>query len=297
MGKQSAQSSKNRIAKGGEGFNDFYSHVYKERWPHLRAALLEPSRYLPLAPKNGTDAKDYFLDAASVLAAFVLPIEGCKNILDLCAAPGGKSLVLAQRMEDFAKNTAAQNKEFGVLPDVFVCNELSGTRRARLASVLDTYTDSLIRSRIKTTGYDGARWCLFEQEIFDAVLLDAPCSSERHVLQNQKYLNQWSASRIKHLAQRQWALLSSAFRLLKNGGYLLYVTCALAPQENDGTIEKLLKKFGNAVLAPIHMPVSPYSLPGYEHTEYGYCILPDVQGGAGPLYFALIQKTPKVKAR
>ena len=70
--------------------------------------------------------------------------------------------------------------------------------------------------------------------------LDVPCSSERHVFADEKYLDMWSPSRIKSLAIEQWALLSSAYRLLRNDGFLLYSTCALNPKENDLFIVSLM---------------------------------------------------------
>ena len=100
---------------------------------------------------------------------------------------------------------------------------------------------------------------------------------------------------VAHTAQTQWALLSSAFRLLKTGGHVLYATCALSFQENDGTVKKLLKKFENAHLVPVKIPQKFFScvLPvreKWEQTECGFHILPDAHEGAGPLYFSLIQK-------
>ena len=98
----------------------------------------------------------------------------------------------------------------------------------------------------------------------------------------------------------EWALLSGAYRLLEVGGILLYSTCALSPVENDLMIEKLIKKYnkdGTALkILEQNFDVNEIkdfvniSLPGVEKTQYGYQILPDKQGGAGPIYFAIIQK-------
>jgi 16S rRNA C967 or C1407 C5-methylase (RsmB/RsmF family) len=138
--------------------------------------------------------------------------------------------------------------------------------------------------------------CLKNEEKFDAILLDAPCSSERHVLADKKYLSEWSFSRIKTLSMAQWALLSSAWRMLKEEGYLLYSTCALSPNENDNVISRLIKKFDNLkILEPKislnYKKFTEKSLPDYEKTEFGAHILPDTTQGAGPLYFCLLQKS------
>ena len=100
------------------------------------------------------------------------------------------------------------------------------------------------------------------------------------------------------LAQRQWALLSAAFLLLKPGGFLLYATCALTDAENDGVVQKLLKKYGNEAI----VRNSAHAINGAgmasilgEKTVFGCRFLPDTCGGAGPLYFSLIEKMNQEK--
>ena len=233
--------------------------------------------------------KSYFLDSASVLAALCLPLEGAEDILDLCAAPGGKTLVLASRMPENASLSS---------------NERSPERKHRLAVVVETCLPPEISERVTTSCSDGATWCTRQSECFDRILLDAPCSSERHVLADPKYLNSWSPSRIKTVTTEQWALLSSAYRLLKPQGILLYSTCALCPQENDQMIERLYKKFnkdGNAFSLlepePDLSEISTFcniKLPGSEKTKYGFMILPDKEEGAGPIFFAILKKEKSV---
>ena len=98
----------------------------------------------------------------------------------------------------------------------------------------------------------------------------------------------------------QWALLSSAYRLLKRGGYLVYSTCALNSSENDGVIARLVKKFDDAEIVSCEENVfSREDISAYctgkfdlhpEKTEYGFHILPDIQNGCGPIWFSLIHK-------
>ena len=104
------------------------------------------------------------------------------------------------------------------------------------------------------------------------------------------------------LAQRQWALLSAAFLLLKPGGFLVYATCALADAENDGVVQKLLKKYGKEAAVHNGAAAAPYAadtetaagndtkLIASEKTLFGRRFLPDTCTGAGPLYFSLIEK-------
>ncbi len=262
--------------RGSDGFEAYYNNLFGDRWQEIKKSFPKEPSYIEWRERSN---KSYFLDSASVLAAYSLPLDNAKNILDMCAAPGGKSLVLANRMNEDAS---------------LLCNERSASRRNRLSNVLDEHLDESIRKRVHISSNDGALMCKKEQNHFDAILLDAPCSSERHVFLDKKYLGQWSSARIKNLSIAQWALLSSAFRLLKEGGYILYSTCALSNTENDEVIKKLLKKFENVSIDCIDVPLilknNKHNLPNAEKTEFGYHVLPDVENGAGPLYFSLIAK-------
>jgi 16S rRNA (cytosine1407-C5)-methyltransferase len=97
-------------------------------------------------------------------------------------------------------------------------------------------------------------------------------------------LAKWTPARPRFLARRQWALLSSAFLLLQNGGSLVYVTCAITSEENDGVAARLLEKYRDE--AVLDMP----DFPEGESTEYGRIILPDESGGMGPMYVARFGK-------
>lgn len=284
MGKKSKQKESLPL-KGAEGFEQFYSSLYNQRWQELKRAFASPTDsveyHVPGAQKS------YFLDSASILAALCLPLDQACDILDLCAAPGGKTLVLASRMKEDAKLSA---------------NERSPQRKHRLATVVEECLPEQIAQHVMVSCSDGSTWCTRQSECFDSILLDAPCSSERHVFADAKYLDQWSPNRIKTVTTEQWALLSSAYRLLRSGGYLLYSTCALAPQENDQMLERLIKKFAKddentfefVDVAPDLTQISAcasFTLPVFEKTQYGYQVLPDKANGAGPIYFSLIKKS------
>lgn len=281
MGKKSAEKPKK--LSGEEGFNQYYESIYGTRWEGLKETFARENQ--PVEYKIPGAEKSYFLDSASVLAALCLPVKGAERILDLCAAPGGKTLVLASRMDPKA---------------LLSSNERSPERKHRLAVVVETCLPPQISARVKTSCSDGSTWCTRQSECFDRILLDAPCSSERHVYLDPKYLKDWSLSRIKTVTTEQWALLSSAYRLLQPGGILLYSTCALCPEENDGMISRLYKKFNKDGSAFELLPPSPelseiegftkITLPQYEKTEFGYQILPDTANGAGPIYFSIIKK-------
>lgn len=274
---------KNAVLKGKEGFEAYYSELYGQRWESLKASFEKENQSVEY--KISAESKPYYLDSASILAALSLPLENAKSILDLCAAPGGKTLVLASRMDEDA---------------ILSSNERSGDRKHRLDTVVQECLPVDISERVKTSCSDGSTWCKRQQECFERILLDAPCSSERHVYLDQKYLSQWSRSRIKTVSMEQWALLSCAYRLLQPDGILLYSTCALSPVENDQMIQRLFDKFNKDGTsfellepAPNFSEIKNYAdfvLPDTEKTMYGYQILPDAQKGAGPIYFSIIHK-------
>lgn len=278
------QKDRAKKLSGAEGFESYYAGLFGERWQKIKAAFSKSPDYVEW---KADGAESYFLDSASVRAAVSLPLSGAKKILDMCAAPGGKTLVLASNMDDDA---------------ILFSNERSPERKRRLDRTVQTCLPEEISSRVKTSCKDGAKLCLESQNLFDRILLDAPCSSERHVLADPKYLSEWSPSRIKTLSVSQWALLSSAWRILAPGGFMVYSTCALSPDENDKVISKLLKKFDDVeILEPkisleykkfisSNLPENELSktefaddelsrteLPEYEKTEFGAHILPDFQ--------------------
>jgi 16S rRNA (cytosine1407-C5)-methyltransferase len=250
-------------------FEEYYRNIWGGRWASLKDSLLLPAAAVPFG--EGL-LKPYLMDRASLLAAFSLRLPSLESpegaiILDACAAPGGKSLALASVM---AANTR------------LLANELSSERRRRLVNTLNEHLPAEKRGNVTVSGFDTAAQGgkKSERERFNAILLDAPCSSERHVLQSRKALSQWSPARPRSLALRQWALLSAAFLLLKPGGSLVYATCAITPQENDGPVSRLLLKYSGLLkLDP------PEFLQG-EQSEYGRLILPDKDDGMGPMYVA-----------
>ncbi|MCB0383919.1 MAG: RsmB/NOP family class I SAM-dependent RNA methyltransferase, partial [Bdellovibrionales bacterium] len=230
-------------------FNDYYQQIYGSRWPELLASLNQKEAQVLLAPfsdergdvewlpgcwwltpersswpveRNDEGLLRYYvLDPASVLVARALQVNSNDQVLDMCAAPGGKTLVLAQ--------TLGQE---GLLE----ANELSPARRARLTKVIQQYIPKPLRQRLFVKGKDALRFGLVAKESYDRILLDAPCSGERHLLANSSELKQWKPKRISSLSRKQYSLLASGIEALKPGGRLVYSTCALSPEENDQVI-------------------------------------------------------------
>ena len=249
-------------------FFEYFEKIYGERWPQLLESLRGEAS--PVELSFGEGLAPYYLDSASVFAARVLGVNPGDDVLDMCAAPGGKTLVLASMLQGRGSLQS---------------NDRSPDRRSRLHRVVDVSLPENLKSVVKVTGYDGVKFGLCRKECYDRILLDAPCSSDRHVLLSPVHLAEWSEKRVKRLSVEQGSLLASAVDALRESGTLVYGTCALAPLENDAVIAKILKKRPSMEVSYIE------EIPeGADRTEFGVHILPDRAGGAGPIYCARLRK-------
>eukprot|EP01033_Poteriospumella_lacustris_P012601 gene12601-9015_t len=202
----------------------------------------------------------YPLDAASLFPVEALQVQPHHRVLDLCAAPGGKALAILQKL-----NLIGGHGKAGSL----TCNDVSPDRRMRLKNVIRHYlpqswTDT---GRVDVIGYDATQRRFVDdigESQFDRVLLDAPCSSERHLVQDfvshyspsngssnaaqqQSEFMQWAPGRAKANGERQFSLLWNAVNVCRPGGLIVYSTCALSSVENDDVIAKLMRKLQGEV--------------------------------------------------
>ncbi len=178
--------------------------------------------------KPYTSKEIYIQNLSSIFSANALHIEPNFWVLDLAAAPGGKSLIFSQKA----------NKVSAVEPD-----------KSRFFMMKRNFKESLAKN-IQTYNKDGRFIYKACPELFDAVFLDAPCSSEAHIDIN-KGITWWSPRRIYKFAKLQKELIVSAFESLKRGGEMIYATCTFAPEENEAVVNFLLKKYPNAKVLPI----------------------------------------------
>ncbi len=272
---------KKKKLQGAEGFLSYYKEQFGERWASLEEALSESGEYKELRYEN---LEPYYLNMASYLVIEGLNIKPDDTVLDLCAAPGGKSLSAAMIMLSAVKTPEE-------ITGSITSNDLSNARRGRLKKTMQASLPLEFAERIQVTGHDGSRWGLYEQEVYDKIILDAPCSSEGHYIQQPKLQESWSLSRIKRIAITQYALLSAAFTAIKQGGTILYSTCALLPQENDDIVAKLIKRHGEFLeIIPPPENIIKRASGEAELTQYGFHYLPDKMEGYGPLYGAYIRK-------
>lgn len=198
-------------------------------------------------------------DAASALPARLLEAKPGMRILDLCAAPGGKTAQLAK--------AGAQ----------VVAVERSRERAARLeANLARLLLDVEIVIGDANT-YQGA--------LFDAVLLDAPCSATGTLRRHPEIAWTRTLEDILKLAEQQKRLLDHAASLVKPGGLLVYSTCSLEPEEGEKQIEALLSRHDTMQLEPVDLSllgIEPEAGSGEGWTRQG-CLrsLPQHLAGSG----------------
>lgn len=293
-----------------EKYHNYYRSIFNEKWDEIFTALTKPDRHVlrankfyflentnqqPQSLKGVGELVDlpplkncfnvelnfslnefselllpfYKMDAASIIPALALDVAPDSHVLDMCAAPGGKSLVLFEQLEASGRLT---------------CNEYSSKRKHRLMSVIKRYIPHELRHQAFIHGQDGNLYGLRSPENFDRILLDAPCSGDRDLIQTPSELDEWKEKRTKSFGIRQYSLLASALSALKPGGNLIYSTCSLSPYENDEVIKKLIKRRGEEFnIVDAH----------FDHwgqkTEYGNLILP-TENGFGPIFYAKLIK-------
>ena len=183
------------------------------------------------------DGKFYIQNLSSILDTLVLDPKAGENILDMCAAPGSKTTHLAALMDNKGK---------------ILANDVDMSRVSSLKNVLYQFG----ARNAKATYSDSTEFGKKYPEYFDRVLLDAPCSGEGMIYMNSmKPLRFWGLDKIKRCTFLQKDLILSAFRTLKKGGYLVYSTCTLEPEENEGVVTFLLEHFSNATVEDINIEV------------------------------------------
>lgn len=205
----------------------------------------------------------YLLDEASTMIVEQLQVDGFHKVLDLCAAPGGKSIAIAQFLSPQGEIHS---------------NEPNKERAQRLKRNLHEHIpqNSCI---FHVTQRDATTW--HNPEAFDRVLVDAPCSSERHVMHQPGGVADWDLRVTHELAKTQGALLLRALEAVKVGGIVVYSTCSISPVENDEVVEYALER------TRCHIERRKTELRLGEATKLGWIVLPDKcpgHEGSGPMY-------------
>lgn len=162
----------------------------------------------------------YLQDEASQLVAQAMEVKRGDRVLDLCAAPGGKTTLIADRAGDYASIVAVDR---------------SATRMATVISTMRLHELKSITPLI----LDATEPLPFERESFDRVLVDAPCSGTGTLRSNPEIRWRLAPTDFPNLAQQQKRILSRAVEVLKPGGRLVYSTCSVEREENEEVIESV----------------------------------------------------------
>ncbi len=171
----------------------------------------------------------YMQEPSASSAVEVLGVEEGDWVLDMCAAPGGKSTQIAAKLN-----------HSGFL----VSNEIEPKRAMALLSNMERlgFSECMItNAHPKDLEKEMHGW-------FDKVLVDAPCSGEGMFKKHSKAMEDWSVEHVEACAQRQLHILDSAYETLKEGGILVYSTCTYSMEENEHVVYEFLKKYADMEL-------------------------------------------------
>jgi tRNA (cytosine40_48-C5)-methyltransferase len=173
----------------------------------------------------------YIQDLSSCMAVDALDIAPGQVVLDVAAAPGGKTTFMAQKMNNTGAIIALEPND----------------RRARSMSFnlarCGVYNTSIFKT-------DGLYADKFEMK-FDRVLLDAPCSCEGVIAKDPTRKLSHTPEDVDYCSRIQERLIEAAATCVKPEGILVYSTCSFAPEENEMVVDRLLRKFGNITLEPV----------------------------------------------
>ncbi len=178
----------------------------------------------------------YIQEAASMIPPIVLNPRPDEHILDMCASPGSKASQMAAMMES---------------KGVLVANDYKGDRLAPLGlnmqrvgatnAVLTLMTGHHFKDKVP--------------EVFDRILVDAPCSGTGTIRKSIKTITIWNPNMVKRLSATQKKLMESAYLALKPGGTMVYSTCTLEPEEDEGNISFMLDKYPDLKTEKIELDI------------------------------------------
>ena len=188
-----------------------------------------------------TEGRVVVQSITSMLAAVALQPRPGERILDLCAAPGGKSAAIAALVDGDLE---------------LIANDRSRTRCHRMRAFLKQCG---VEAAVRPAA--GERLPLRDTAAFDRVLVDAPCSGEGRFRADQpETFATWSVKGVRRLASTQKALLHAALHAVRPGGVVVYATCTLGRTENEAVVERALERYGDELrleLDPLPADVPP----------------------------------------
>ncbi|NXR10857.1 NSUN4 methyltransferase, partial [Semnornis frantzii] len=241
------------------------------------------TRFRPARPDTLGLLDYYLLDAASLLPVLALNVQRDDCVLDLCAAPGGKTLALLQ--------TGA----CGYL----AANDVSVSRTKRLCQVLRSYVPKEIRETVSVTSHDGRDWEQLKGGTFHKVLVDVPCTTDRHsVMENENNIFQKMRTKERQtLPMLQLQLLMAGILATKPGGDVVYSTCSLSALQNEYVVERAVEIAETQFNISVHVEDLSHFRRLFQDTfsffsdcRLGELVLPHLTANFGPLYFCKLHR-------
>lgn len=226
------------------------------------------------------DSSSMFVGAVFRRLAGLVPENGGRpvRVLDLCAAPGGKTTDLA----------ASLRKIYGD-GFILVANEVIRQRVGVLANNVALWGDP----NVAVTSCDPSRFAAMPGW-FDVILADVPCSGEGMFRKDAVAVAQWSESNVAACAARQKRIVADVWPALADGGVLIYSTCTFNRYENDGNAEWAASELGGELLfSDSGLGLENY--PGILKTEYGFSLVPGLVAGEGQ-YCSALRKCGRERA-
>lgn len=224
----------------------------------------------------------YLQEPSAMTPANLLPIEPGDRVLDVCAAPGGKSTELAAKLGGTG---------------LLVSNDISNSRAKALLKNMELFgvTNSLIMSE------DPQKLTDRFYEYFDKILIDAPCSGEGMFRKEPAVMRSWLEHGNHFYANLQRQITEAALKMLKPGGMLLYSTCTFSPVENEAVVMHMLEVCPELKIVPVKRYEGfgegmPQTVDGPEELKECVRIWPQRMQGEGH-FLALLQKGEKTQER
>ena len=220
----------------------------------------------------------YIQEPGAMAPAECINIEPDWICLDMCAAPGGKSTQI--------KNKLGEN---GIL----VSNEIISSR----CRILTGNIERLGLENCVTTCMDTKKLARTFPDTFDFIMCDAPCSGEGMFRKEEIAIDEWSEENVRMCAERQAEILENATILLKNGGYIVYATCTFSQEENEMVIDEFLTNHPDYELIDVNERVKENTLPGItfdgcrcENIHFTRRFYPHISKGEGQFMAVLHNK-------
>lgn len=199
----------------------------------------------------------YIQEPSAMTPANLLPVSPGDRVLDLCAAPGGKSTELAAKL-----------KGEGIL----VANDISNSRAKALLKNIELFG---VKNAVVISEAPGKLVNYFEG-YFDKILVDAPCSGEGMFRKSPAIMKNWEQYGVDYYNKLQKEIILQAAKMLRPGGKMLYSTCTFSPEENEGTIRYLLEECKDfKILNPLELKGKQDNV-SYEGFDFGR---PELTGG------------------